>query len=369
MKNKMRIQILAGIMSVCMLFSVGNVVIAADQTNVVETVYVLLNPEGAVREIIVKNNGIEQKNATGELPFNIQVSYWLNEEKAVPTDILGKSGNVKMTVQITANNKAKTSYKENLALQMQLPINMADGGATDLVANGLTGVTVGAVKTLSGIVLPSKSATYEISYTTEKFELQSINFVCMPFDLAGMTDIDFSATKKQIQKLQNGITQYVDGVGQANKGLSQANTGIKQISANGSSLVSGYKQTTDGTNALIGAMLAAMPPEQQQAFQPQVQAIQAGQKQISDSLAAYTGGVSKASTGLALVTSGMGNIAKNGVSLKAGVNQAINPLLNMESQMTNHTAAESFLSSDPVSEIQFVMKTDALTATQTKEDV
>lgn len=365
MKNK----ILAILLSIAIMLSLCGSVYAADGEKSSETVYVLLDTTGATRDIIVKGDGINQKSVEGELPFHIKLTYLLDNTQAAPQDILGKSGAVKITIDISPSSNAKTYYKDNLALQMQFPIDMSDGFATDIKAEGLTGVTVGAVKTLSGIVLPGKSAKYEISYQTQKFEMQSVNFVCMPFDLTGMADIDISAVGGQITDLQDGIGNYVEGVSKVSDSLSQVNAGMTELAASGTTLAGGYTQTTAGENALIAAMLATMPPEQQKAFEPQIQAIQAAQKQFTQNVNAYTGGISQASIGLNQIATGTKELAQSGVTLKDGINSAISPLLNMSNQPTVVSEPESFISSDKVSEIQFVMKTDPLTAAPQKEDV
>ncbi|MEG1887837.1 MAG: hypothetical protein RR177_06865, partial [Oscillospiraceae bacterium] len=245
-RNRIKRRILAVVLSMSMLLFVGGAAYAEDGEKLSQTVYVLLDTSGTSREIIVRNGEIEQKNVKGELPFTIKISYIFDGIAAQPQDILGKSGDVKISIEINSNDKAKTYYKENLALQMQFPIDIKENAATDIIADGLSAVTIGTVKTLSGIVLPTKSAKYEISYKTTAFEQQSINFVCMPFDITGTVDIDIPSIESQVTKLQEGISQYVNGVSDASKGLSLANNGIKEISSNGAQLVEGYSQVTAG---------------------------------------------------------------------------------------------------------------------------
>ncbi|MEG0875807.1 MAG: hypothetical protein RRY47_01970 [Oscillospiraceae bacterium] len=369
MKKFIKHQLLAVILCVACLLSVGGGVLAADSKKPAETVYVTLDAQGATKEIIVKSKGLDKSLKTGELPFNIKLSYTFNDKETAPADILGKSGDVKILVDITPNDKAKAYYRENLALQMQFPLDTKDGGASEIVAPGLSGVTVGTVKTLGGIVLPGSSAKYEISYKTNSFEQLSVNFVCMSFDMSGIVDIDINTIKYQITQLQNGVSQYVNGVSQASAGLSQANAGIREIAANGAKLLEGYNQTVEGTNALISGLLAAMPPEQQAALAPQFEAIKAAQLQVSQSLGAYTGGVSQASAGLEQVTAGASALAKNGGAIKNGVNSASAPLNSMPNLSGTATPPQSFLSDDEVSEIQFVIKTDALAPEVAKADV
>ncbi|MEG1164441.1 MAG: hypothetical protein RSC31_00605 [Anaerovoracaceae bacterium] len=368
MKNRRINRILAILLSLAMVFSLSVTVYAASGKVPAETVYVLLDTAGATREIIVKNDGNETKGVKGELPFDIRISYSLDGDTVDPAEVVGESGDVKITVKITPNKDAKAYYRENLALQMQFPIDFGiTGKATDIVANGLTGVTVGTVKTLSSIVMPGKSAKYQITYNTKYFELQSINFVCMPFDMAEMADINISDIGSQITKLQKGIGQYVDGVSQVSSGLSQFNKGVKDISGAGKGLVDGYTQLSGGETALINGLVSMLPADQQQALAPQLKALQDGQKQFADGLAAYTGGVTQATAAVDKLSSGAAELARNGVTLKKGVNSASAPL--SEIQGPTNSKAKSFISNDKVSEIQFVMKTDSATVDKTKDDV
>lgn len=369
MKNRVKTRVLAAVLSLVMLFSLVGVVYAADEEVSSETVYVMLDATGAKREIIVKNGGAEEKNVDGILPYNIKLSYSLNGTQSEPRDILGKSGDIKILVDISPNPDSKAYYREKLALQMQLPIDMGDDIVTDLNPGGLSGVTVGTIKTLSAVVLPSKSAKYEISYKTKAFALQSINFVCMPFDLAGMANINISSITSQISQLQNGISQYVDGVGQSSDGLSKINSGINNIASNSAPLMDAYKNLSSGEIDLMNAMLSTMTPQLQSVFAPKIQAIQEGQKQIVTSLTSYMGGVSQIAASIAQLAAGSATLVKSGTALKNGVNSAIAPMSEFPDPSKSNTTPVSFISENKVSEIQFVMKTDSLSSVKTKEDV
>ncbi|MEG1886769.1 MAG: hypothetical protein RR177_01460, partial [Oscillospiraceae bacterium] len=124
-----------------------------------------------------------------------------------------------------------------------------------------------------------------------------------------------------------------------------------------------------GGAALTEAMFASMPPEMQAAFAPQIEALKAGQKQFSDSLNAYTGGIAEASAGLEKVTGGCAELAKSGNKLAEGIDSAVAPLKDMKKATEDSSKPESFISDANVSEIQFIMKTDALNISQLKEDV
>lgn len=367
MKKQIRNRALAIVLGTAMLLSVGSTAFAADKAN--ETVYVLLNANGEAHDIIVKSNNSEQKDVKGELPFKIKIAYTLDEKGTAPQEMIGKSGKVKIKIDVAPNANAKDYFKNNLALQMQMPIDTGEDLATDISAPGLTGVTVGSVKTFSGIVLPGKKASFEISYKTSAFQLQSINFVCMPFDASGMIDIDISDMEGQITKLQDGINQYVDGVSAASAGIDRASNGIGTLSNNSQKLIGGVSQTNGGSKKLMYAMLATMPPQMQAMFEPQINAILAGQQQTIDSLCAYANGVDQSAKGMKELSAGAAQLATSGNTLKDGVNSAVAPLSGMPKFEKSDEKAVSFVSADEIAEIQFVMKTDALEIDKSKDDV
>ncbi|MEG1848518.1 MAG: hypothetical protein RR238_08610 [Lachnospiraceae bacterium] len=363
-------RVAAGIMSILLVFSFGKGLPVQAKEAPSETVYVLLNSKGATKDIIVKNDELEEKTGiTGELPFTIAISYLLNGEKTEPEAMLGKEGDVSITIEIAPNKKTQPYNKENLALQMQFPIDTQQGQVTDLKAEGLAGVTIGSVRTLSGIVLPDGKGSFLITYHTSSFEQQSVNFVCMPFDVSGMVDMDVSDLESQVSTLQDGIGQYVDGVQQVDQGLKQASTGIQQIAAGGAPLAEGYVQTTAGETALMQGMLSAMTPELQAVFGQQMQQLQMGQRKMADSIKTYVGGVTQASSGLKQLTVGSGELAKQGTSLQEGIDTAIAPLTDMTKKESKSEAPQSFLTGEAVADIQFVMKTDALSMKTVKKDV
>ncbi|MEG1560389.1 MAG: hypothetical protein RRY79_06345 [Clostridia bacterium] len=334
-----------------------------------ETIYVILDDLGATKEIIGVNGGEEYKGIEGELPFNIKLSYAFNNESVIPKDIVGMAGDVKITVDITHNANAKAYFKENMALQMQLPIDTAK--STDIKADGLTGVSVGSTKTFSAIVMPKSDSNFEISYKTSFFEMDAINFVAMPFDTSSMSGFDTSTIGDQIKELEDGIGEYVGGVAKVDDGLGKANGGLKKLSGGGSQLIGGYVELAKGQEELIAALMQMIPPEMQAVMGPKIEGIKQAQDQLNGSLKTYIDGVSSAAGGIAQVTRGLNELAKQGKELDKSVTEAIKPIYDLPFLNNDGEDASpvSFILDEGVSAIQFIMKTDAVTKKTVKDDV
>lgn len=360
----MKKRIMTLVLACAMVFSFGLNAFAATG----ETVYVILKSDLGVKSISVVNDGVQTDNPTGELPFNMSIAYYMNDKPVKMEDIAGTAGTARVVVEAMANPAAAPYYKENMALQMQFPLDTKK--CTDILAPGLTGVSVGNTNTLSGMVLPGQSGKFEISFKTDSFELGSINFVCMPFDMSSASGMDVGAIGGDVKKLQNGINSYVDGVSQLKNGANSASEGMKSLVAGADGITGGYNQIVDGNKKIIEAMFEMIPPEAQAMFSPQIEGLNMAHAQYSDALYAYTAGVSQAAGGVSQLAGGLSQIASEGSTLKDGVASAIAPLSELSAPQTpTNTTPVSFLTGNEVSSIQFVMKTDAIKETVQKEDV
>lgn len=163
---------------------------------------------------------------TAELPWNFGITYFLDNKRVEPEELSGADGNVKLKIVATANDKAEKYFQDNFAMQLSLSLN------TDICKNinapDATTVLAGKTMTVSYTALPGSDVNTTISFDAKDLELSGLSLIFSPFSMDGslgeledgvsaMLDA-MSALISGTQKLQAGMTQLSDGAGELSAG-------------------------------------------------------------------------------------------------------------------------------------------------------
>ena len=203
------------------------------------------------------------------LPINVNVKYYLNDNEVNPNKIIGKSGTIK--VEFILDNK---DY--NYDYQMYVPYVVDITGSFDNKNNSNYNVTNGKIVSLgekticTAIAAPGLYESTKIdefngldkvvlTYDTNKFEKEEFYFVITP-KLLSNVDLDLldnvNSKVGSISTLNNGVKQLVDGSSELykgnidfNEGLSKLNTGIKSALDGSYEITNGLSQVREGTNS------------------------------------------------------------------------------------------------------------------------
>ena len=173
---------------------------AAENTPKEEVVYINLNADGSVKEIVVVNifdldkdgqiidygkyenlrnmtttdkigySGetvtidakagklyYEGKLDSNVMPWNIAIRYYMDGKEYKASDIAGKSGNLKITIDITKNENCIGNFFEGYALQASVTLDTEK--CSNIKADGATVANVGSNKQLTYTILPNKGRT------------------------------------------------------------------------------------------------------------------------------------------------------------------------------------------------------------------
>ena len=230
-----------------------------------------------------------------ELPIEVSVKYKLNGEEIEAKDIIGKSGNV--TVSLTYTNKDEHIVNVNGKNEkLYTPFVVVAGTIIDNNNNRNIAITNGKViddgsKTVAlGIALPGLQESLnipkdkveipnsiEISMDATDFEMNSIMSFVTPKviekdDISILDDIEeiynqvdtLSSSSKQIeegantlkegtltysgkmQEFEGAMRKVSEGMTSANSNYTKINEGIKTLNSSSSELNSGAKQVADG---------------------------------------------------------------------------------------------------------------------------
>lgn len=209
-----------------------------------------------------------QGEASGELPFTLTLSYYLNGVKMSPKEIAGKSGRVRIEVECKSTLKRPVTV-DGVEKELNVPFSVIgmmtlDEGCTGLASDAKISSQAG-VTTIMAVMLPGLAESLEIEKTdklkdsfyveldTESFELGKCTFIGMTGivdenDLSGIDDVEglltaldeineaSSALYKGARRLRNGastlsegISEYIDGVTAAADGMGQIKDGAEQL--------------------------------------------------------------------------------------------------------------------------------------------
>ncbi len=196
-----------------------------------------------------------QGNTTLELPISLNISYYLNGEEKTVKEMLGKSGQVKIVLKYT-NNDRRTSIINGKATTLYAPFVIATSTILSNSTNKNINVTNGKVITngeSSVVVMLSTPGLYEslgisqlkgmdqatITYDTDSFSLSSIYSIATPkviesSDLQVFDKMDgiFNSVNTLISssnKIQDGSKQLLEGANTLSDGVTKLADGVNTV--------------------------------------------------------------------------------------------------------------------------------------------
>ena len=291
---------------------------ATENTPKEEVVYINLNADGSVKEIVVVNifdldkdgqiidygkyeslrnmtttdkigySGetvtidakvgklyYEGKLDSNVMPWNIAIHYYMDGKEYKGSDIAGKSGDLKITIDITENENCIGNFFEGYALQASVTFDTDK--CSNIKADGATVANVGKNKQLTYTILPNKGADIEITAKTTDFEMSAIAINGIKLNLAiaiddaeiqskideiigAVNDLDEGAGKLKdgTEELYDGTTLLKDKVGELYTGVGALNSGAAELYNGLSAITSKNKELLDGAyEAFKGLCIAS----------------------------------------------------------------------------------------------------------------
>ncbi|TAH74749.1 MAG: hypothetical protein EWM47_01615 [Anaerolineaceae bacterium] len=207
-----------------------------------------------------------------DLPWNIQIKYYMNDEELSATDLAGMTGKLKIIILVSKNLNFAGSFYDNFGLQIALLLN--NKLSSNIIADNATIAEAGGNKQLNFTVLPGNPFEGIITADVKDFEMDpiSINAIRLAFDInfdssqftgqfteliQGIEDLDVGAGEllDGLKELSDGLSDYVDGLNAFNNGLGQLSSGAKELYKGASSLNSGLSELSkENDNINMGAL-------------------------------------------------------------------------------------------------------------------
>ena len=266
---------------------------ATENTPKEEVVYINLNTDGSVKEIVVVNifdldeNGqvidygkyeslqnmtttdkihyendivtistgadrlyYEGKLSSNVMPWNISLRYFLDGKEYSGSEIAGKSGNLKIAMKITDNAKYAGNFFEGYALQASLTLDT--NKCSNIVAEGATIANVGSNKQLTYTILPNKGSEVEITAQVTDFEMDPIAINGVKLNLS--IEIDDSKLKEKIDEITNAVGEVDNGAEDLNDGAKEIYDGTTKLQEKGKELQTGVTVLNKGTSELASGL-------------------------------------------------------------------------------------------------------------------
>lgn len=184
-----------------------------------------------------------------EIPWNIDISYYLNGKEISSEDVAGSTGQLKIKMNISENKKCQKEFFNSYALQANVTLDT--NLCRHIVADGATIANVGSDKQLTYTILPGKSKNIEISADVTDFRMNSITINGVKLNLGIDTDsIQSDKLDQQIQEIQNAVKELNDGSKSLDNGAFKLNKGATDLQVGMAKIQKGLKELESQNSSL-----------------------------------------------------------------------------------------------------------------------
>ena len=194
----------------------------------------------------------EGKLSSKVMPWNIAIRYYMDDKEYKADEIAGKSGNLKITINITENTDCTGNFFEGYALQANVTLDTKK--CTNIQADGATVANVGSNKQLTYTVLPNKGTDIEITAKVSDFEMSAIAINGIKLNLA--IEIDDTVINEKIGEIVGAVKDLDDGAGELNSGVKDLYDGTSLLTDKVGELYTGVGALTSGAGELSNGLSA-----------------------------------------------------------------------------------------------------------------
>lgn len=192
-----------------------------------------------------------------EIPWDIEIKYYMNDIEYTPSEIAGKSGDLKIKFVVTKNENCDKDFYDNYALQASFTLDT--DLCSDIDAKGATIANVGNDKQLTYTILPGKGIDTEITATVKDFEMDAVSINGVKLNLN--VDIDTSELTDKVSELINATNKLNDGASTLADGTTSVSDGTGSVKDGVGSVYSGVESLDEGIASLqsgVGTMQEAL---------------------------------------------------------------------------------------------------------------
>jgi putative membrane protein len=187
------------------------------------------------------------KNA--ELPWKLDVTYYLDGAELPAAELAGKSGHVRISIATSKNPAAEPSYFDNYMLQISLTLDSSK--CTGITAPGGTVASAGVDKLVTFAAMPGAAGGFDVETDASAFSMEGIQFSAVPLSMK-IDPPDTGALKSDLAKLTDAVSQLNDGIGQLEGGALDLKKGAGTLKDGSAAFAGGLNQLTGSAAGLMG---------------------------------------------------------------------------------------------------------------------
>lgn len=203
-----------------------------------------------------------QGTTSKEIPVKIDIKYYLDGKDMPGEDIAGKSGSLKIKINVENKLKHKGNifYKDYLGnsriseedcytpLMVQLSIKADVTKFTDIQAEGATKVLTGKIMNISFADFPFPESDFTLQMDGKDIQLEPVSIVVIPSEIPVATDLEDS--RKNLEEFDNGLTEMADGSEEIIEGTEKLGDGLAELKNGSADLVSAISEINHGLYVL-----------------------------------------------------------------------------------------------------------------------
>jgi putative membrane protein len=252
----------------------------------------------------------------GNLPWSVDISYYIDGVKKDPKNLAGADGHVKIEINTKKNNGIDSGFFENYLLQVSVQLNTERFSNID--AAGATMANAGANKIVNFTVLPGVEGNLSIEADVTDFEMGSIEFSAIPFSMQ-IEMPDMSEFSDEFSALANAIAQLNTGVEALAKGLAEISGGAAAITYGSSEFKNGLAALDSKSDEIIQASSMIMDTLNNLSAMMSIPEAQAANPQLAYALTELTKNYNGFHMGLEGYTQGVSQLASSYPGIHAGI--------------------------------------------------
>ncbi len=250
----------------------------------------------------------------GEMPWIIDLAYYLDGAETDPAALAGRSGALKVRLTVRENPRCPGDFFENYALQASFTLDTAR--CRNIRAEGATAANVGSDKQLTYTILPGRGADISFTADVTDFEMEAaaINGVPLSLDV----EVDDEA-------LLGKVGQLTDAVGALNEGAAALSGGVAELADGaGGELASGADKLAGGAAALQSG--AAALQSGGSSVRSGAYSVSTGAGSVSEGAQALKGGLDQLGAGLGALNEQSGALRDGSAAVLSGLQTLQNGL-------------------------------------------
>ncbi len=289
-----------------------------------------------------------------EIPVNIDIKYYLDGKEMSGEDIAGKSGSLKIKINVKNKLKKENSvfYKDYQGnsrqseedcytpLMVQLSIKADVTRFKNIQADGATKVLTGKIINISFADFPFPESDFTVEMSGEDIQLEPISIIAIPSEIPITADLEES--KESLLEFDKGLIEMSDGSEGIIEGSEKLNDGLNKLKNGSGELVSAISEINHGLYVLS---------ESNDDISSGFQEIGSGLNEFTQKSGEIINAVQQLSSNLGSIKSGMEQSAGGASGLAQGIDSVSAATGQLKDVHTNLLGiAQSLAASDPANQ-------------------